>query len=107
MFVPWKEPIKKQTDERTTAKKARTGKKKTTAIKNNAESSPDRSQGEECAQNAKLLQSKAVTCSSETEVCEMGQKVCEEGFDRRNRDCDVEHHSHSPDGVQDLDVNMR
>lgn len=81
--------------------------KQTTAIKNNAESSPDRSQGEECAQNAKLLQSKAVTHSSETEVCEMGQKVCEEGFDRRNRDCDVEHHSHSPDGVQDLDINMR
>lgn len=42
-----------KTDERTTAKKARIGKKKTTAITNNAESSPDRPQSEECAQNAR------------------------------------------------------
>lgn len=63
------------------AKKARTGKKKTTATKNNAESSPDRSQGEECAENAKkLLQPKAGTCASETEVCEMGQEAWGGGF---------------------------
>ncbi|CAN8218974.1 unnamed protein product [Coccothraustes coccothraustes] len=91
-----------KTGEKKTVKKARTRKKKTTAIKNNAESSPDRSQGEECAQNAKLLQPEVATCSSETEVCEMGQKVCEGAFDRRNRDCGVEHHSHSPAGVQDF-----
>ncbi|XP_063256459.1 shugoshin 2-like [Prinia subflava] len=92
-----------KTGEKKTVKKARTGKKKTTAIKNNAESSPDRSQGEECAQNAKtLLQPEVATCSSETEVCEMGQKVCEGAFDRKNRDCGVQHHSHSPDEVQDF-----
>lgn len=70
--------------------------------KTNAETSPDRSQGEERAQNAKLLQPKVATCSSKTEVCEMGQKVCEGAFDRRNKDRGVEHHSHSPDGVQDF-----
>ncbi|XP_009086574.3 uncharacterized protein LOC103814714 [Serinus canaria] len=91
-----------KTGEKKTVKKVRTGKKKTTAIKNNAESSPDRSQVEERAQNAKLLQPEVATCSSETEVCEMGQKVCEGASDRRSRDCGVEHHSHSPDGVQDF-----
>ncbi|XP_037999533.1 shugoshin 2-like [Motacilla alba alba] len=104
-FVPVKVKSKGKckTGEKKTVKKARAGKKKTTAIKNNAESSPHRSQGEECAQNAKkLLQPKTVTHSSETEVCEMGQKVCEGAFDRWNRDCGVEHHSHSPDGVQDF-----
>ncbi|XP_063018349.1 uncharacterized protein LOC134421395 isoform X1 [Melospiza melodia melodia] len=101
-FVPVKVKSKGKckTRAKETIKKARTGKKKTTAIKNNAENSPNRSQGEECAQNAKLLQPEAATRSSETEVCEVGQKVCEGAFDRRNRDCGVEHHSHSPDGVQ-------
>ncbi|XP_041259435.1 uncharacterized protein LOC121335414 isoform X2 [Onychostruthus taczanowskii] len=89
--------------EKKTVKKARTGKKKTTAIKTNTASSPDRSQGEECAQNAqKLLQPNVATCSSEIEVCEMGQKACEGAFDKRKRDCGVERHSHSPDGVQDF-----
>ncbi|XP_039925443.1 shugoshin 2-like isoform X1 [Hirundo rustica] len=104
-FVPVKVKIKdnSKTGEKKTVKKTRTGKKKTTAIKDNAESSPDRSQGEECAQDAeKLLQPKAATCSSETEVCEMGQKVCERAFDRKDRDCGVEHHSHSPAEVQDF-----
>ncbi|XP_039561254.1 shugoshin 2-like [Passer montanus] len=104
-FVPEKVKSKDKSKirEKKTVKKARTGKKKTTAIKTNTESSPDRSQGEECAQNAQnLLQPKAATCSSETEVCEMGQKACEGAFDKRNTDCGVEHHSHSPDGVQDL-----
>uniref|UniRef100_A0A8C3XF10 Shugoshin C-terminal domain-containing protein n=1 Tax=Cyanoderma ruficeps TaxID=181631 RepID=A0A8C3XF10_9PASS len=104
-FVPVKVKIKgnSKTREKNTVKKAKTGKKKTTAVKNNAESSPDRSQSEECAQNAKeLLQPKVATCSSETEVCETGQKVCEGAFDSNNRDCSVEHHSHSPDGVQDF-----
>ncbi|XP_014735811.1 PREDICTED: uncharacterized protein LOC106855542 [Sturnus vulgaris] len=92
-----------KTREKKTGKKARTGKKETTSIKNNAESSPDRSQVEECAQNTKkLLQPKAATSCSETEVCEMGQKACEGAFDRKNRDCGVEHHSHSPEGVQDF-----
>ncbi|XP_030133466.3 uncharacterized protein [Taeniopygia guttata] len=96
-----------KTREKKTVKKARTGKKKTPAESllktNNAESSPDRSQGEECAQNAKkLLQPKVATRSSETEVCEMGQKAFEGAFDRRNRDCG-EHHSHSSDGVQDFE----
>ncbi|XP_068052158.1 shugoshin 2-like isoform X3 [Anomalospiza imberbis] len=107
-FVPVKVKSKGKckTREKKTVKKARTGKKKTTAESlqktNNAESSPDRSQGEECAQNTKkLLQPQVATCSSETEVCEMGQIVFEEAFDRRNRDCG-EHHSHSPDGVQDF-----
>ncbi|XP_026647483.2 uncharacterized protein LOC102065823 [Zonotrichia albicollis] len=101
-FVPVKVKSKGKckTRAKETVKKARTGKKKTTAIKNNAESSPNRSQGEEYAQNTKLLQPEIATCSSETEVCEMGQKVCEGAFDRRNGDCGVEHHSHSPDGVQ-------
>nr|XP_054492768.1 shugoshin 2 [Agelaius phoeniceus] len=103
-FVPVKVKSKGKCKTREkTVKKARTGKKKTTAIKNNAESSPDRSQGEECAQNAKLLQPEVATCSSETEVCEMGQKMWEGAFNRTNRDCGVEHHSHSPDGVQDFE----
>ncbi|XP_066045884.1 shugoshin 2-like [Chamaea fasciata] len=100
-FVPIEVKIKGKckTGEKKTVKKARTGKKKTTAIKNNAESSPDRSQGEECAQNAKkLLQPKAATCSRETDVSEMGQKACE----GKNRACGVEHHSHSPDEVQEF-----
>ncbi|TRZ21603.1 hypothetical protein HGM15179_005439 [Zosterops borbonicus] len=104
-FVPVKVKIKGncKTGEKKTVKKPRTGKKKTTAIQNRAGSSPDRSQGEECAQNAKkLLQPKVATSSSETEVCEMGQKVCEGALDSNNRDCGVEHHSHSPDEVQDF-----
>ncbi|XP_053803447.1 uncharacterized protein LOC128790591 isoform X1 [Vidua chalybeata] len=107
-FVPVmvKRKGKCKTREKKTVKKARTGKKKTTAESlqktNNAESSPDRSQGEECAQNTKkLLQPQVATCSSETEICEMGWKAFEEAFDKRNRDCG-EHHSHSPDGVQDF-----
>ncbi|KAM4776319.1 uncharacterized protein ACIQIH_009577 isoform 1-T1 [Cyanocitta cristata] len=104
-FVPVKVKSKGscKTGEKKTVKKARTGKKKITAVKNNAESSPDRSQGEECAQNAKkLLKPKVATYSSETEVCEMGQKACVGTFDRKNRDCSVEHHSHCPDGVQNF-----
>ncbi|XP_066178794.1 uncharacterized protein [Sylvia atricapilla] len=104
-FAPVKVKIKGncKTGEKKTVKKTRTGKKKSPAIKNNAENSPDRSQDEECAQNAKkLLQPKLATCSSETEVCEMEQKACEGASDRKNRDCGVEHHSLSPDGVQDF-----
>lgn len=55
-----------------------------------------------CSKFKKLLQPKAATSCSETEVCEMGQKACEGAFDRKNRDCGVEHHSHSPEGVQDF-----
>lgn len=87
-FVPVKVKSKGscKTGEKKTVKKARTGKKKIIAVKNNAESSPDRSQGEECAQNAKkLLQPKVATCSSETEVCEMGQQACVGAFDKKNR----------------------
>ncbi|RLW01001.1 hypothetical protein DV515_00008324 [Chloebia gouldiae] len=107
-FVPVKVKSKGKgkTGEKKTVKKARSGKTKTPAESlpktNNAQSSPDGSQGEECAQNAKkLLQPKAATCFSETEACEMGQKAFEGAFDRRNRDCG-EHHSHSSDGVQDF-----
>ncbi|OWK55351.1 Shugoshin-like 2 [Lonchura striata] len=107
-FVPVKVKSKGKckTGKKKTVKKARTGKKKTPAESlpktNNAESSPDRSQGEECAQNAeKLLQPKVATCSSETKVCEMGQKAFEGAFDRRSRDCG-QHRSHSSDGVQDF-----
>lgn len=32
----------------------------------------------------------------------MGQKACVGTFDRKNRDCSVEHHSHCPDGVQNF-----
>ncbi|XP_071418474.1 uncharacterized protein [Pithys albifrons albifrons] len=105
-FVPVKVKSKsnRKTGEKTTVKKASTGKKKTNAIKNNAESSPDTSQSEECAQNAKtLLQPKAAMCSTESEVCEVGQKACVGAFDRKNRDSGVEHHYHSPDGAQDLE----
>uniref|UniRef100_A0A803VTY0 Shugoshin C-terminal domain-containing protein n=1 Tax=Ficedula albicollis TaxID=59894 RepID=A0A803VTY0_FICAL len=104
-FVPEKVKSKGncKTGEKKTVKKPRTGKRKTTAIKNNAESSTDSSQAEECAQNTKkLLQPEVATCSSEIKVCEMGQKACEGAFDRKNKDCGVEHHSHSPDGVQDF-----
>ncbi|XP_058695582.1 shugoshin 2-like isoform X1 [Poecile atricapillus] len=104
-FVPVKVKSKGncKTGEKKTVKKARTGKEKTTAIKNNAESNTGRPQGEECAQNAKkLLQPKVATCSSEAEVCEKGQRTHEGAFDRKNRDCGVEHHSHSPAGVQDF-----
>lgn len=104
-FVPVKVKSKGncKTGEKKTVKKARIEKKKTTAIKNNEESSPDRSQAEDCAQNTKvLLQPEVATCSSETEICEMGQKACEGTFDRKNKDCGVEHHSHSPDGVQNF-----
>ncbi|XP_005049359.1 PREDICTED: shugoshin-like 2 [Ficedula albicollis] len=93
-FVPEKVKSKGncKTGEKKTVKKPRTGKRKTTAIKNNAESSTDSSQAEECAQNTKILQPEVATCSSETEVCEMGQKACEPPA----------HHSHSPDGIQDF-----
>ncbi|XP_062354282.1 uncharacterized protein LOC134047263 [Cinclus cinclus] len=89
-----------KTSEKKTVKKARTGKKKTTAVKNNAENSSDRSQGEE--NTKKLPQPEVATSSSEIEVGEMGQKVCEGASDRKTRDCGVEHHSHSPDGVKDF-----
>ncbi|KAM6398709.1 uncharacterized protein J5M81_005801 [Pluvialis apricaria] len=92
-----------KTDTKTTVKKASKEKKKTNAIRNNAESSPDLLQGEECAQNAKkLLQQKVTICSSEPEVSEMGQKACVGAFNRKNRGCDVEQHSYSADEVRDL-----
>ncbi|PKU48072.1 shugoshin-like 2 [Limosa lapponica baueri] len=104
-FVPVKVKSKgsRKTGEKKTVKKASTGKKKKNTIKNNAESSPDLLQGEERAQNAKkLLKPKVVTCASESEVSEKRQKACEGAFNRKNRDCDVEQHSCSPDEVQDL-----
>ncbi|XP_076198578.1 uncharacterized protein LOC143162303 isoform X1 [Aptenodytes patagonicus] len=104
-FVPVKVKSRDncKTGEKTTVKKTSTGKKKTNAIKNSAESSPDLPQGEESAQNAKkLLQPKVATCSSESEVSEMRQKACVGAFDRKNRGCGVEQHSRSPDEVQDL-----
>ncbi|XP_056352440.1 shugoshin 2-like isoform X2 [Oenanthe melanoleuca] len=104
-FVPVKVKSKGscKTGEKKTVKKARAGKKKTTAIKNNAENTPNRSQGEECAQNTKkILQPEVATCSSEIKVCEVEQKACEGAFDRKNRHSGLEHHSHSPHGVQDF-----
>ncbi|XP_052647256.1 shugoshin 2-like [Harpia harpyja] len=104
-FVPVKVKSKGncKTGEKTTVKKASTGKKKTNAIKNYAESSPGIAQGEESAQNAKkLLQPKVATCSSESEVSEMRQKACVGAFNRKSRDCGVERHSGSPDEVRDL-----
>ncbi|XP_050195840.1 LOW QUALITY PROTEIN: shugoshin 2-like [Myiozetetes cayanensis] len=105
-FVPIKVKSKGncKTGQKTTVKKASTGKKKTNAIKNNAEGIPDVSQGEDRAQNAKkLLQPEAAMCSTESEVCEVGQKACVGAFDSKNRDCSVEHHSHSPERIQDLE----
>lgn len=91
-----------KTGEKTTVKKASTGKKKTNAVKNSGEGSPDISQGEESARNAKkLLQPKAETCSSESEVSEMRQKACVGAFSRKNKACGMEQHSQSPDEVQD------
>ncbi|KAM6200137.1 uncharacterized protein WM294_005683 [Sarcoramphus papa] len=101
-FVPVKVKSKGscKTGEKTTVKKASTGKKKTNAIKKNAESSPE---GEESTQNAKkLLQPKVATCSSESDVSEMRQKACMGAFDRKNRCCGVEQHSRSTDEVRDL-----
>ncbi|XP_074001903.1 shugoshin 2 [Numenius arquata] len=103
-FVPVKVKSKGscKAGEKTTVKKASTGKKKKNTIKNNAESSPDLLQGEERAQNAKkLLKPKVATCASQSEVSEKRQKACEGAFNR-NRGCDVERHSCSPDEVQDL-----
>ncbi|KAK2532078.1 shugoshin 2-like protein [Columba livia] len=104
-FVPVKVKSKRncKTGEKATVKKASTGKKKTNAIKNNAESCPDLPQGEESAQNAKeLLQPEGETCSSESGASEMRQKACEGAFDRKNRDCGAKEHSRSPDKVRDL-----
>ncbi|XP_017690444.1 PREDICTED: shugoshin 2-like isoform X1 [Lepidothrix coronata] len=104
-FVPIKVKSKGscKTGEKMTVKRASTGKKKTNATKNSAESSPDISQSEERAQNAeKLLQPEVATCSTESEVCEVGQKAYVGAFDSKNRDCSVEHHSHSPDRIRDL-----
>lgn len=103
-FVPVKVKSKGncKNGKKTTVKKASMEKKKTNAIRNNAESSPDRLQGEECARNAKkLLQPKVATCSCESEVSEMGQKACVGAFNRKNRGCDVEQCSRSAE-VQDL-----
>ncbi|XP_032549682.1 shugoshin 2-like [Chiroxiphia lanceolata] len=102
-FVPIKVKSKgsRKTGEKMTVKRASTGKKQTNTTKNSAESSPDISQSEECAQNAKkLLQPEVATCSAESEVCEVGQKACVGAFDRG---CSVEHHSHSPDRIRDLE----
>uniref|UniRef100_A0A8C8B3B8 Shugoshin C-terminal domain-containing protein n=1 Tax=Otus sunia TaxID=257818 RepID=A0A8C8B3B8_9STRI len=101
-FVPVKVKSKGncKTGEKTSVKKTSTGKKKTNAIKNNAENSPDIPQGEESAQNVKkLLQPKVATCSSESEVSEKRQKSCVGAFDRKKRHCDEE--QHSCDEVQD------
>uniref|UniRef100_A0A8C3J6N4 Shugoshin C-terminal domain-containing protein n=1 Tax=Calidris pygmaea TaxID=425635 RepID=A0A8C3J6N4_9CHAR len=103
VFVPVKVKSKDscKTGEKTTVKKASTRNKKKNTI--NAESSPDLLQGEERAQNAKkLLKPKVATCASEPEVSEKRQKACEGAFNKKNRGCDVEQHSHSPDEVQDL-----
>ncbi|CAN0209336.1 unnamed protein product [Bubo scandiacus] len=103
-FVPVKVKSKGncKTGEKTSVKKASTGKKKTNAIKNNAESSPDIPQGEESAQNVKkLLQPKVATRSSESEVSEKRQKACVGAFDRKKRHCDGEQHSYSCDEIQD------
>ncbi|XP_075367938.1 uncharacterized protein LOC142414512 isoform X1 [Mycteria americana] len=101
--VKVKSKVNCKTGEKTTVKKASTGKKKTNGIKNNAESSPDLPQGEESAQNAKkLLQPKVATCASGSEVSEMRQKACVGAFNRKNRACGVEQHSCFPDEVRDL-----
>ncbi|XP_014809576.1 PREDICTED: uncharacterized protein LOC106895013 isoform X2 [Calidris pugnax] len=102
-FVPVKVKSKGscKTGEKTTVKKASTRKKKKNTI--NAESSPDLPQSEERAQSAKkLLKPKVATCASEPEVSEKRQKACKGAFNKKNRGCDVEQHSHSPDEVQDL-----
>ncbi|XP_064307842.1 shugoshin 2 [Phalacrocorax carbo] len=104
-FVPLKVKSKGncETGEKKTVKKTSTGKKKTKAIKNNAESSPDLPQGEGSAQNTKkLLQPKVGTCSSESEVSEVRQNACMGASDRNNRGCGVEQRSCSPDEVLDL-----
>ncbi|XP_054686786.1 shugoshin 2 isoform X2 [Grus americana] len=103
-FVPVKVKSKGncKTREKTTVKKANTGKKKTNAIINNAEGSPDLPQGEESAQNVKKLQPKVATCSSESEASEMRQNACMGAFSRKNRGCGMEQCSCSLDGVQDL-----
>ncbi|XP_065526243.1 shugoshin 2-like isoform X2 [Lathamus discolor] len=98
-FIPVKAKTKGncKTGEKKPGKKASMGKKKTNAIKKNGESSPDRPQGEGSAQNTKkLLQPKAATCPSESEVSEMRQKGCMEAFDRNNTGCDTEQHSCFP-----------
>lgn len=102
MFVPWREPIKKLKPIREQLLRKQEQEKRKQLQLKTMQKVILTSQGEERAQNAKLLQPEVATCSSEIEVCEMGQKVCEGASDRRNRDCGVEHHSHSPDGVQDF-----
>uniref|UniRef100_A0A672TV05 Shugoshin 2-like n=3 Tax=Strigops habroptila TaxID=2489341 RepID=A0A672TV05_STRHB len=103
--VPEFVPVKVKTEgncktgKKKTVKKASMGKKKTNTIKKNGESSPDRPQGEESAQNTKKLhQPKVATCPSESEVSEMRQKACTEAFDK-NTGCGVEQHSCFPDEV--------
>ncbi|KAM6333070.1 shugoshin 2 [Podargus strigoides] len=103
-FVPVKVKNKGncKTGEKTTVKKASTRKKKTNAIKNNAESSPDIPQGEESQNAKKLMQPKVATCSSESDVSEMRQKACVQAFNRKNRGSDVDQCSRAPHEVQDL-----
>ncbi|KAM6268592.1 uncharacterized protein LJ264_004665 isoform 2-T2 [Porphyrio hochstetteri] len=85
------------------AKKASKGKKRTNAIKSNAESRPDLLQAEESAQNAKkLLHTEAATHSNESEASEIRQKACVGALNRKGRGCGVEQHSCSPDTVRDL-----
>lgn len=94
-----------KTDERTTAKKARIGKKKTTAITNNAESSPDRPQSEECAQNARsFFSQKLQRVLVRLKSVRLGRKRVHPLPGRTGGG--VEHHSHSPHGVQVLEVHM-
>ncbi|XP_009897400.2 shugoshin 2 [Dryobates pubescens] len=102
-FVHVKAESKGKTVEKTAIKKAITGKKKTNAIKTNAESSSDIPQVEESVQNAKqFLQPKVPTCCSESEVSKMRKKACVGAFNRNNRGFDVEQHSCSLDKFQDL-----
>ncbi|KAM9548134.1 uncharacterized protein ACIB01_008942 [Guaruba guarouba] len=98
-FVPVKAKNKGncKTGEKKPGKKASMGKKNPNAIKKKGESSPDRPQGEESAQNTKkLLQPKVATRPSESEVSEIRQKGCMEAFDRNNTGCGTEQHSCFP-----------
>ena len=92
-----------KTGDKTTVKKASTGKKKPNATKTNAKCGPDLPQGEESAQKAKkLVQLTVTTCSRESEVSEMRQKACVGAFDRQNRGCGVKQRSCSLDEIQDV-----
>lgn len=102
-FVHVKTESKGKTVEKTSVKKAMTEKKKTNAIKANAESSSDILQIEESAQNAKqFLQPETPTCCSESEVYEMRKKVSVGTSNRNNTGFQVEQHSCCPDKLRDF-----